>query len=330
MTSEALDAAFHAFRETVRTSSLYDRAYLFYALYLVLILMGIALSVYVLTVTDNLFVQILNAIFLGFVLVQGGMLGHDLTHGQVFRNPRISRWTAVFAWGLFGGLSADKWFEKHNAHHKFVNQIDNDPDLDIPFIFSQKQLTGNEPTWRKVLLRYQHLIFFALLPFVYTQMLWQAYEHIFKRFTLQSAVELVLMTLHFVLLFGAVFYFLQLPVAIAFTITNLVVSGVYMSLAFAPNHKGLEVLEHSEKVSWFNQITSTRNIYPSTTVFYMLGGLNFQVEHHLFSDMARPNYWKVQKKVQEFCDTHGIPYYQTTWRGSMVEIYHALRKQAVV
>ncbi len=328
MNTEVLNTEFSTFQEGVRKGKLYDRTYGYYLGYLLAVLCGTAISVAILVYTDNLFVQILNAAFLGFVLVQGGMLAHDLTHGQVFRSKEISRWTAVFAWGLFGGLSADKWYEKHNAHHKFVNQLDKDPDLDIPFIFSEKQRASHASWIHHLLLPQQHILFFLLLPLVYANMIGQAYSHLFKRFSWQSALELVLMSVHFLLLFGAAFYLLPWYTAVIFILVHFMVSGVYMSLVFAPNHKGLEVLSENDRVTWLQQITCTRNVRPSHLVFHILGGLNFQVEHHLFSDMARPKYWKAQKEVKNFCAKHGISYYETTWATSMVEIYTSLRKQA--
>ena len=81
---DSLSAAFFEFRKQVRESVLYKRTYGYYAAYLTLVLVGIALSVFVLVSTTNFFVQMLNAVFLSFVLVQGGMFGHDLAHQQVF------------------------------------------------------------------------------------------------------------------------------------------------------------------------------------------------------------------------------------------------------
>lgn len=324
----APDAEFQEFQRNIRAGSLYDRTYSYYFFYLVAVLLGTSLSVVVLIYTDNILVQILNAAFLGFVLVQGGMLAHDITHGQVFRSKEISRWTAVFAWGLFGGLSADKWFEKHNTHHKYVNQVDMDPDPDVPFMFSEKQRIGRVSWLKRFLLPNQHILFFLLLPLVYANMIGQAYQHLFRRFSWQSALELVLMSLHFLVLLGAVFFLLPWYTALVFIMVHVMVSGVYMSLVFAPNHKGREVLGQDERVTWLHQILCTRNIFPGHIAFHLLGGLNFQVEHHLFSDMARPQYWKAQKEVKAFCKQHQISYYETTWAQSMREIYFSLKKQA--
>lgn len=329
MITAELTASFHDFRTAIRESVLYERRYGYYAIYLFLILCGLAVSLYIVAVTGNLYIQLLNAIFLAFVFVQGGMLGHDLTHQQVFRSVERNRWYGVLVWGLLGGVSAEKWFQKHNNHHKYVNHSVKDPDLDIPFVFSDVQRGSASTGWRKSLLRVQHLLFFPLLPFVYGNMILQSYVYLFRRMSMQSVLEVLLITAHFATLLWALFYFLPSWLATLFILIHLGVMGVYMSLVFAPNHKGQEVLGADREVTWMHQITSTRNVRSSHLIFHLFGGLNFQIEHHLFSDMARPNYVKVQQKVREFCKKHSIIYHETTWLGSLKEIYSTLRQQAL-
>jgi len=60
------------------------------------------------------------------------------------------------------------------------------------------------------------------------------------------------------------------------------------------------------------QILTSRNISGGIFMDFLLGGLNRQVEHHLFPDMARPHLYKATKIVREFCAKHSIPYTETT------------------
>jgi len=119
----------------VREAGLYERTYGKYLLCFVLIMAGIFGSLYIMTLSDSLYVQIPNAVLFAFVLVQGAMLGHDLSHSQVFKSNANNLSIGIIIWGLVGGLSERGWYEKHNAHHKHVNHEGMDPDLDIPFIF---------------------------------------------------------------------------------------------------------------------------------------------------------------------------------------------------
>src|SRR6185503_879330 len=122
--------------------------------------------------------------------------------------------------------------------------------------------------------------------------------------------------------------FLPLPVAVLFLVVSFLVIGGYIGLVFAPNHKGEEMLDEEDEFIWTHQITLTRDLYPTWLVFYLLGGLNFQIEHHLFPTMSRQKYWQAYKVVKDFSAKHGIRYHQTTWRESMREIHVSLKEEA--
>ena len=64
------------------------------------------------------------------------------------------------------------------------------------------------------------------------------------------------------------------------------------------------------------QVVMSRNISGGPVVRFFMGGLENQVEHHLFPMMARPNLKRAQQIVREHCQQHGIPYTETTLRQS--------------
>jgi fatty acid desaturase len=324
----SLEENYKAMRERVRAEGLYTRDYGYYFLYSTLILLGTALSLYLITISPNPLFQALNGIFLAFVLVQAGMLGHDAAHGQVFQSRKANRTFSTLVLSLFGGLSESYWHDKHTAHHTHVNHTEGDPDLDLPFSFSEKQIAGASPFVKKYILPYQHVFFFLALPFIYTQMLVIYNMHTLRHFSLKSACEIALIGVHFVILFFFLFSYLPLISVVTFLVAHIMVSGIYLSMVFAPNHKGQDVVHGSDEATWRHQIELTRNLFPSPLIFHLCGGLNFQIEHHLFPNLPRPNYWRVQPLVKKFCEENNIEYYETTWRGSVKEIYTALKQQA--
>lgn len=312
--------------EAVR-KDLFARAYGFYAALFLFVLFGTVGSLYLITATDNPYIQLANAVFLGFVLVQAGMLGHDFSHQQVFASRAWNRLGGAFMWGLFGGLSEDGWYEKHNAHHKYVNWVGHDPDVDIPFIFSDRQdLSAHRVT--RLYVTYEHLVFFAVLPLVYFSMLSWTWSHLLRTRTWRTLLDLALIAAHFAALLYVIFAHLPLPLGIAFLLIVVAVSGLYMSCVFAPNHKGKAVTGKGEIPTWLTQITSTRNVKPTRLSFFLTGGLNFQIEHHLFTDMARVRYWQARPLVRAYCAQHAIPYHEVSWAQSMRQIHGALRDQA--
>ena len=105
-------------KKEIEDLGLFKRNYSYYFILSTFILTGFIFSLWFLTITDNLFLQILNALFLSFLGVQSGMLGHDLSHEQVFKNKFWNQFWAFWVWGIICGLSESKWFSTHNAHHK--------------------------------------------------------------------------------------------------------------------------------------------------------------------------------------------------------------------
>jgi fatty acid desaturase len=325
---DALEAQYRELRREIRALGFHERRYGYYALYASVACAATLLSLYLITVTDSAWFQALNAALFTISIVQASMLGHDLSHNQVFESERTNRFLSAIVWGLFGGGSESSWYRDHNAHHKETNRLGHDPDLGIPFLFSNKQSSDNH--WMsRTFLSYQHIIFFATLPAWYLNKIVTTWKHAFTHPSLRvTFFELPFAAVHFLVLFYLLFTFLPWTTAVLFLVVHAVTAGFYLSAAFAPNHKGMEIIDADQKATWRNQIRSTRNLYPSWFVFYMMGGLNFQIEHHLFPNMPRINYPLVQPIIKRFCKDNDIPYHETTWFGSQQEMYHALKEQA--
>lgn len=149
-----------------------------------------------------------------------------------------------------------------------------------------------------------------------------------KNNTLRSFTEMVFMLIHFGILFSFTFWFLPSLTALLFVTIHFLTIGIYMALVFAPNHKGEEMLAPEETYNWVYQITLTRNITPSPLLSYIFGGLDYQVEHHLFPEMSRFYYADASLLIKEFCRDEKIPYHETSWIDSLKQIHLALKEEA--
>jgi fatty acid desaturase len=90
------------------------------------------------------------------------------------------------------------------------------------------------------------------------------------------------------------------------------VFGFYMGCSFAPNHKGMPPLSAAEGEDYLRrQVLTSRNVRGGQFVDLLLGGLNYQIERHLFPSMPRPNLRRAQPLVAEVCAARGIPYTET-------------------
>jgi fatty acid desaturase len=89
--------------------------------------------------------------------------------------------------------------------------------------------------------------------------------------------------------------------------------GVYLGASFAPNHKGMPILRRQDEHDFLRrQVLTSRNIRGNWFVDLALGGLNYQIEHHLFPSMPRPSLRLSQPLIREFCRQHGLPYCQSS------------------
>ena len=124
-------------------------------------------------------------------------------------------------------------------------------------------------------------------------------------------------------------FFLSTWHAVIFIIVHQAVFGLFVGSVFAPNHKGMLMLDENEKMDFFQrQVLTARNVkaHPFTDFWY--GGLNYQIEHHLFPNMPRNNLKEAQKVVKDFCKEHSIPYHETGIAQSVKEILQFLHQES--
>jgi fatty acid desaturase len=89
--------------------------------------------------------------------------------------------------------------------------------------------------------------------------------------------------------------------------------GFYLGCSFAPNHKGMPVLAPGDKVGFLQrQVLTSRNVRGGWLTDNALGGLNYQIEHHLFPSMPRPSLRRSQPLIAAFCVDHGLTYTETS------------------
>jgi fatty acid desaturase len=99
----------------------------------------------------------------------------------------------------------------------------------------------------------------------------------------------------------------------AFIGVQLAVFGVYMGASFAPNHKGMPLLGERDSVDFLRrQVLTSRNIRGGWFTRWAMGGLNFQIEHHVFPRMPSVNLRQVKPIVEQFCAEHDITYTETS------------------
>jgi fatty acid desaturase len=108
--------------------------------------------------------------------------------------------------------------------------------------------------------------------------------------------------------------------AVGFLVVHQGLLGLYLGCAFAPNHKGMPILTNDDQLDFLRrQVLTSRNVAGSRLVDWLLGGLNYQIEHHLFPTMPRPHLRRAQPLIRAFCEEHGLAYAEASLVGSYAQ-----------
>lgn len=257
--------------------------------------------------------QLLVAVFLAGVFTQIGFLGHDAGHRQIFGTPRASYVLGVLLGNLGIGLSYGWWVEKHHRHHTHPNQEGADPDVGagaLAFSPAQAEASRGLP---RLIYRYQAYLFFPLLLLEGIALHVASARALTGPESRHRPAEAALLAVHVAGYLGAVFLVLSPLRALLFIAVQQGLFGVYLGCSFAPNHKGMPMLEAGARLDFLHrQVLTSRNVRGGILTDFALGGLNYQIEHHLFPSMPRSNLRRSQPIISGFCGQHQLPYTETS------------------
>ncbi len=199
-------------------------------------------------------------------------------------------------------MSRDWWGSKHTRHHANPNRVSKDPDIEVDTIRFLEVDAEKVSGPMSLITRRQGWLFFPLLTLEGLNLHFLAFRHLlnFRHPVKDRWLELGLLALRFALVLTPVFLFLPLGMAFAFIGVQMAVFGVYMGAAFAPNHKGMPIIDADAKLDFFTkQVRTSRNVSGGWWATWLMGGLNYQIEHHLFPSMPRPHLAQAREIVKE-------------------------------
>ena len=289
------------------------------------ILIPLALLIYVILLfTDYAaWVGASLSILLGLTLVSIAFnIMHDACHGSYSSRKWVNELMGLTMNAL--GANAYIWKIKHNVvHHTYTNVDGIDDDIAKSPVLrhcpSQKWMPAH---------RFQHIYMFFL--YAVSTILWVFLTDMIKYFSRKIIVTEMKFTLkeHIIFWVSKLLYigfYIVIPVLMlgwqtwlaGYLIINITM-GLTLSLVFQLAHvvekTEFEVAEEKPKVidtEWaIHEIRTTANFAPGNKIVsWFVGGLNFQVEHHLFPRVSHVHYAALSKIVKEHCDQFGIPYH---------------------
>lgn len=298
----------------VRDAGLLDRQRAYYAR--VMIILGLALAA---TVTGMVLIgaswwQVALAPVLAVILTQFAFLGHEMAHKQVFDKGSTNDHVGRIMANLLVGISYSWWMNKHSRHHANPNTVGKDPDIESDVIVFQDNQAHRARGLQRWIAQRQGWLFFPLLTLEGINLHVQGLKRAFSSNPLDNrGSEIAMLLIRHGLLFAFVFLVMPWGVALVFLATQLAVFGVYMGASFAPNHKGMPIIPKGQKVDFLRrQVLTSRNIRGGRFMDSFMGGLNYQVEHHLFPNMPRPSLAAASRLVRKYCRDHSISYTETS------------------
>ncbi|MGV9982290.1 fatty acid desaturase family protein [Micromonospora wenchangensis] len=264
--------------------------------------------------------QLPLAVVMAVATTQVAFLGHDAGHRQMFRRRGHSEAAGLIAGNLAVGLSYGWWVDKHNRHHANPNHADEDPDVGAgALVWTHEQVMATRGFGRWMARR-QARLFFPLLLLEGLALHVASIQALIGREPdggwrvpmRHRAVEALLLVVHTVGYVGLLLAVMSPVKALLFAAVHQGLWGLYMGCAFAPNHKGMLMPSDEDNLDYLRkQVLTSRNVSGGWFVDQALGGLNYQIEHHLFPNMPRGNLRRAQPLVKAYCAEQGIEYTET-------------------
>jgi fatty acid desaturase len=280
--------------------------------------------------------QLLVAVLAAVTYGQIALLAHDVAHRQVFRTRRPAAVTGRILGNLGIGMSFGWWQHKHTAHHANPNHEGLDPDVEPGALVwtAEQALAANAGPVARFVHRHQAALFFPILTLAGLDLRRSSVKGLLGERGARvprRGLELALLAAHAAGYLTALFVVLPPWLAVAYFAVHQGLFGLYLGSIFAPNHKGMAM--PTERLDFLHkQVITSRNVrggrLTDGLVHVALGGLNHQIEHHLFPSMPTPNLRRARPVVREYCAEIGVPYHETSLWRSWAEALAQLRVAA--
>ncbi|XP_076929573.1 acyl-lipid (9-3)-desaturase-like [Bidens hawaiensis] len=289
---------------------------------MVFIALMFCVCVYGVLCSESWLVHLASGGLMGFLWIQSGWLGHDSGHYQIMVDRKFNRFAQILTGNCLAGISIGWWKRNHTAHHIAVNSLEYDPDLQhMPvFVVSSKffdSLTSKYYERKlkfdgltRLLVSYQHFTYYPVMCLARLNLFAQSFMLLLSNTPMANRGEE---------LFGLFVFWVWYPLLVSclpnwgervmFVLASFSVTGI-QHVQFTLNHFSSTVYVGEPRGNdWFEKQTNgTLNITCSEFMDWFHGGLQFQIEHHLFPRLPRCHLRKISPFVKDLCKKHGLPY----------------------
>ena len=344
------ERAYRELRAKLIAMGLFNASPLYYVYKVLTNLAILATSVFLAVSFDSMVMHIVGAVFLGLFWQQCGWLAHDFLHHQVFKTRALGDLAGIIVGNLFQGFSVQWWKSKHNSHHAVPNlhesspdAADGDPDIDtMPILAWTLKMaeSAKDSSLGRFMIRWQAVFYFPVLLFARLAWAYQSWVFVFGGYGQHSVkgaaldrkkmayplLEKLALILHYTWVL-AIMYHMPLLNALVYFLVGQTSCGLMLAIVFGLGHNGMAVYPANERPDfWKLQVTTTRNVTSTPFVDWFCGGLQYQVDHHLFPMLPRHNLKKVHTLVESFCKEQGVSYHEADMLTGTIEVLEHLQK----
>ncbi|CAI9102049.1 OLC1v1000242C1 [Oldenlandia corymbosa var. corymbosa] len=303
-----------------------------------------SMCIYGVIFSKDFWVHLLSGAVLGFAWVQVTFLGHDSGHYQIMSTRRFNKFAQILTGNCLTGISIAWWKWTHNAHHVAVNSLEHDPDLQHLPVFAVSSSFFNTLTSKfygrkldfdslaRFFVSYQHLTFYPIMIVARVNLYLQTILLLLNpsRKVPDRALNII----------GILIYWTWFPLLVSFlpnwnerilfVLASFTVTA-FQHIQFCLNHFAANVYVGNPQANdWFqSQTAGTIDITCSTWMDWVYGGLQFQLEHHLFPRMPRCHLRSISPVVQDLCKKHNLPYRSYGFYQANKKTIGVLRKAAL-
>lgn len=264
------------------------------------------------------------AFCLGFGTLVGGWVGHQADHQRDNSMRALNDYYAT----LCTGFSPTWWSHKHNLHHLSTNEMEHDGDINLAPLLYLWTPSKEKDSWNRSI---QHVYFSALYSVL--QIKWQ-YDSVKWAWHHKKNKELALLAVHW-------FWYACLPWQV--WVLGTLLAGTVSAWVVTSSHQAEDKLEGKRSFTkeevvkskyqihdyMLHQIITTRNIdLHSWFLNYICGGMQYQIEHHIFPRIPLYKLSTVKSLVKDYCSEHGIEYREEGFMDIMKRNYDNIESYA--
>ncbi|MER8102419.1 acyl-CoA desaturase [Kitasatospora sp. NPDC094016] len=296
----------------ITAEGLLDRRPVYYTVRAGLVLAAFLGGWWAMFALGDTWLQLGLAAAMSIVFAQLGLMAHDLAHRQVFTGRRAGEIGGRIVANLLMGMSYGWWMNKHTRHHANPNHEERDPDVSPDLVVWSQDQARKASGIARFIGRRQAFLFFPLLLLEGLNLSYNSFRALRSPIMKRPYLEGFLLVAHFAAYLGLVFAALPVGKAFAFLAVHQALLGVYLGCVFAPNHKGMLMVTPGMRLDFLRrQVLTSRNVRGGYFIDALMGGLNYQVEHHLFPSMPTPALRRAAVLTRDFCAEKEITYYET-------------------